>query len=80
MSIGLAAWRIRSGLLQGWKKGVFLTLTVLLFGLIVQGADLGGLMVYKYGVAVHNTSSETLTTEAPSAPNEEHHHHDHVHQ
>ncbi len=80
LSLGLAAWRIRSGLLQGWKKGVFLTLTVLLFGLIVQGADLGGLMVYKYGVAVHNTSSETLTTEAPSAPNEEHHHHDHVHQ
>ena len=79
LSLGLAAWRLRSGVLQGWKKGVFLTLTVLLFGLIIQGADLGGLMVYKYGVAVHNTSSETLTTEAPSAPNEEHHHHDHQH-
>ena len=78
LSLGLAAWRLRSGLLQGWKKGVFLTLTVLLFGLIIQGADLGGLMVYKYGVAVHKTSVEALITEIRTTA-EEHHHHDHDH-
>ena len=79
LSLGLSAWRLRSGLLQGWKKGVFLTLTVLLFGLIIQGADLGGLMVYKYGVAVHNTPAEALTAEVPATTTEEHHHHDHTH-
>ncbi len=79
LSLGLAAWRLRSGVLQGWKNGVFLTLTVLLFGLIIQGADLGGLMVYKYGVAVHKTSVEALITEIRTTA-EEHHHHDHEHQ
>ena len=78
LSLGLAAWRLRSGVLQGWKNGVFLTLTVLLFGLIIQGADLGGLMVYKYGVAVHKTSVEALITEIRTTA-EEHHHHDHDH-
>ena len=79
LSLGLAAWRLRSGVLQGWKNGIFLTLTVLLFGLIIQGADLGGLMVYKYGVAVHKTSVEALITEIRTTA-EEHHHHDHEHQ
>ena len=78
LSLGLAAWRLRSGVLQGWKNGIFLTLTVLLFGLIIQGADLGGLMVYKYGVAVHKTSVEALITEIRTTA-EEHHHHDHDH-
>ena len=85
LSLGLSAWRIKTGVLQGWKNGVFLTLSALLFGLIIQGADLGGLMVYKYGVAVHSTTSTTVVPETPAADSgadgEEHHHdHDHHHE
>ena len=82
LSLGLSAWRIKTGVLQGWKNGVFLTLSVLLFGLIIQGADLGGLMVYKYGVAVHNTTSTAVVRETPASDSdagEEPHHHDHEH-
>ncbi len=44
----LSVWRIRT-----FAGGVvFLTLSALLVVLLVLGADLGGLMVYKYGVAV----------------------------
>ena len=86
LSLGLSAWRIKTGVLQGWKNGVFLALSALLFGLIIQGADLGGLMVYKYGVAVHNTPSTVVVPEAPTADSdsdadgEEEHHHDHHHE
>ncbi len=45
----LSLWRWKFfTMAQGW----FLTLAGLLVMLIVIGADLGGLMVYKYGVAV----------------------------
>lgn len=65
LSLGLAAWRIKSGVLKNWLNSVFLLLSALLFGLVVQGADLGGLMVYKYGVAVHPAVAEpaALTTQ-----------------
>ena len=58
LSLGLAAWRLKSGgVIYGWYNAFFLSLSALLFGLIVQGADLVGLMVYKYGVAVKSTQS-----------------------
>ncbi|MDP2903236.1 MAG: DUF2231 domain-containing protein [Methylovulum sp.] len=49
----LSLWRIRSGsLIQGAANTLFLMLAALLCALLSLGADLGGLMVYKYGVAV----------------------------
>jgi len=49
----LSLWRIKSGnLLQGGANSLFLMLAALLCVLLSLGADLGGLMVYKYGVAV----------------------------
>jgi uncharacterized membrane protein len=49
----LSVWRMKSGaLIRGGANSFFLILSALLFVLIMLGADLGGFMVYKYGVAV----------------------------
>jgi uncharacterized membrane protein len=49
----LSAWRLKSGgLIQGGANSFFLIVSALLCVLIAFGADLGGLMVYRYGVAV----------------------------
>jgi len=53
LATALSAWRLKhKGLFQGYVNGVFLTLSALLCVLMILGADLGGLMVYRYGVAV----------------------------
>jgi uncharacterized membrane protein len=53
LSILLSVWRLKSGgVIQGGANGFFLALSTLLCVLMMLGADLGGLMVYKYGVAV----------------------------
>ena len=49
LSMALLAWRLRRPV-DGW--GIYNAFSILLLGLIIFGADLGGLMVYKYGVAV----------------------------
>jgi uncharacterized membrane protein len=49
LSAALSAWRLRRPV-NGW--GIYNALTVILLCVIIFGADLGGLMVYKYGVAV----------------------------
>jgi uncharacterized membrane protein len=49
----LSLWRLKSGgTMTGGLNGLFLALAGLLCLLMSLGADLGGLMVYKYGVAV----------------------------
>lgn len=49
----LSLWRIKNGnLIQGGANTLFLMLAALLCVLLSLGADLGGLMVYNYGVAV----------------------------
>jgi uncharacterized membrane protein len=53
LALVLSIWRMKSGaLIRGGANGFFLILAALLCILIMLGADLGGLMVYKYGVAV----------------------------
>jgi uncharacterized membrane protein len=53
LAIVLSLWRMKSGaLIRGGVNGFFLVLSSFLFVLILLGADLGGFMVYKYGVAV----------------------------
>ena len=52
-AILLSIWRIKSGILpRGGANNFFLLLSGLLCLLMMLGADLGGLMVYHYGVAV----------------------------
>ena len=63
LSMALLAWRLRRPV-DGW--GIYNAFSVLLLGLIIFGADLGGLMVYKYGVAV-----EAVTV----SPEDSHHNH-----
>ncbi|MDD5461788.1 MAG: DUF2231 domain-containing protein [Methylococcales bacterium] len=54
LAILLSLWRMKSGaLIRGGANGFFLVLSSFLFVLIMLGADLGGFMVYKYGVAVN---------------------------
>jgi uncharacterized membrane protein len=53
LSMALTAWRLRRPV-EGW--GIYNLLTMILLGVIIFGADLGGLMVYKYGVAVDAVS------------------------
>ncbi len=63
LSAALSAWKLRRTV-EGW--GLYNVLTVVLLGVMVCGADLGGLMVYKYGVAV-----QAVSVSSPEA-----HHHD----
>jgi len=85
LAIALSAWRLKhNGFFKGYVNGVFLTLSALLCVLIALGADLGGLMVYQYGVAVkavsiaesahaHNHADEHQSEEVPIVePNPEH--------
>lgn len=53
LAIVLSIWRLKCGSqIHGEMNVLYLTLSVLLAGCLTFGADLGGLMVYKYGVAV----------------------------
>lgn len=53
LSIALSAWRLKSaGIIKSGVKWIYLFLTFALFILVFLTADLGGLMVYKFGVAV----------------------------
>lgn len=53
ISIFLSLWRLLSGgIVRGVANFFFILVSLLLTVFIVLGADLGGLMVYKHGVAV----------------------------
>jgi uncharacterized membrane protein len=68
LAIVLSAWRLKAGeIIQGGANSFFLLLAALLCVLMMLGADLGGLMVYHYGVAVD-------AAKVPEAGFMEHHH------
>lgn len=76
LAILLSAWRLKSGgVIEGGANSFFLILAALLCMLMLLGADLGGLMVYKYGVGVK-------AAQVPGVGVHEHiHEHDeHVHE
>jgi len=83
IAILLSAWRLKSGgIIQGGANSFFLVLAALLCVLMMLGADLGGLMVYKYGVAVKSTQIEEADVhehdhEHPDDAHEHHHEHQH---
>ena len=61
LSVVLSIWRLISGgVIKGVSNLFFLLFAVLLNILIMLGADLGGLMVYKYGVAVEAVELTTM--------------------
>ena len=64
LSLALSAWRLRRPV-EGF--GIYNVLSIILAGVLIAGADLGGLMVYKYGVAV----------QAVTVSPEDSHHHEH---
>jgi uncharacterized membrane protein len=71
LAIVLSAWRLKAGeAMQGGANSFFLLLAALLCALMALGADLGGLMVYHYGVAVD-------AAKVPEGVFMEHHHHHH---
>ncbi len=73
LASGLSIWRFfAKSALQGAVNVVFLFLAGLLSLLILFAADLGGLMVYKYGVAVEAVAAEQSEINAA-------HEHDHNH-
>ncbi len=61
LSVFLSIWRLLSGsVIKGFANAFFLLLALVLNILIVLGGDLGGLMVYKYGVAVEAVEVNTM--------------------
>ena len=53
LAVVLSLWRMKSGgLIRAGANSFFLILSALMCVLMMLGADLGGLMVYQYGVAV----------------------------
>jgi uncharacterized membrane protein len=66
IGFGLSIWRMKGWLMHS-KVGnaVFLTISAILCLVLMFGADLGGLMVYRYGVAV--SRSETTSAGLPSS-------------
>ena len=77
LAIALSAWRIKSGgLIRGAANTLFLLLAAMLCVLMVLGADLGGLMVYQYGVAVKAVSVIDGGHDHGDEHTDEHHHAD----
>ncbi|WP_031433156.1 DUF2231 domain-containing protein [Methylomarinum vadi] len=61
LSSVLSLWRLLSrGVIKGGANVLYLIIAVILGLLVVFTADLGGLMVYKYGVAVEAVNSSML--------------------
>jgi len=85
-AILLSVWRIKSGvLLRGGANNFFLLLSALLCLLMMLGADLGGLMVYQYGVAVKAVQApegghDHEYVVEHNHGNEQKHEHEHSHQ
>lgn len=67
LSVILSLWRLKSGFaLTGGTNHFFLILAGLMCGLMMLGADLGGLMVYNYGTAVRAIHASDECHQTPS--------------
>ena len=55
LSIGLAVWRYKVAEIVGGAQHFFVTLSAVMYLLLIFGADLGGYMVYGYATAVNPT-------------------------
>ncbi|MGJ0517148.1 MAG: DUF2231 domain-containing protein [Methylomicrobium sp.] len=84
MSLLLSAWRVlKGGAIEGPANSLFLILAAVMCGVMTLGADLGGLMVYRYGVsvsAVPVTEDALMHSHGGEAESNDHeHNHDHEH-
>ncbi|MGR9114352.1 MAG: DUF2231 domain-containing protein [Gammaproteobacteria bacterium] len=71
----LSLWRFLAGsLIAGAANALFLILSGLLCLLLLLGADLGGLMVYRYGVAVDSRAGGVSESAAHSHQHSHQHH------
>ncbi len=69
----LSIWRlIRGNSIRGAANVLFLIFSAMLCVVIMLGADLGGLLVYKYGVAVE-------AVPVPTGGDNHEHEHEHIH-
>ena len=67
LALFLSAWRLKGwGMNSASGKTAFLGASSLLFFLLALGADLGGLMVYKYGVSVQPIASAVTLSPLPA--------------
>ncbi len=67
LSLFLSAWRLKQwGLHSKSGNTLFLCLAGFLCVLLSLGADLGGLMVYQYGVSVKTVSNSEISSEGAS--------------
>ncbi|MGR8941577.1 MAG: DUF2231 domain-containing protein [Gammaproteobacteria bacterium] len=77
LALLLSAWRLfKRGVIEGAANSLFLIVSAIMCGIMMLGADLGGLMVYRHGVGV---SAVPVSAEAVM-----HHHegdaHEHSHE
>lgn len=71
LSLFLSAWRLKQwGLHSKSGNAVFLCLAGFLCVLLSLGADLGGLMVYQYGVSVKTKSSSEIKADGATMQSE----------
>jgi uncharacterized membrane protein len=71
LSLFLSAWRLKQwGLHSKTGNTIFLCLAGFLCVLLSLGADLGGLMVYQYGVSVKTASNLEIKSEGVSMKSE----------
>jgi len=72
-SLVLTAWRAKTGALpRGGANNFFLILAALMCGLLFLGADLGGLMVYRFGVAVESVPIGEKADQHPHGQGHQH--------
>lgn len=78
LALVLSLWRMKAGApLKGLANGLFLAASGFLCLLLALGADLGGLMVYHYGVAV---AAAPLPTSAAEHDHGHAYEHEHEHE
>lgn len=81
LAAALSAWRLKGGsLIQGGANSFFLIMSAILCLLMALGADLGGLMVYRYGVAVKSVQIEGGHDHEHAVDHQHGDDHEHTHQ
>lgn len=74
LASALALWRwLAKGDIQGPANTLYLLLSAILIGLLVFTADLGGLMVYRYGVAVEPVARSNQEAATRHQHGDDHH-------
>jgi uncharacterized membrane protein len=69
LSLLLSIWRLNlKSLVCDIANSFFMMLSTLLIGLVIMGADLGGLMVYRYGVAIAGVAQDSHDHANPNKP------------